>query len=435
MENRVTPNPYRPLPDENDLSAPFAGRQKAFEFLYQRLTDPAGTESSLIMGRQEGGKTALLHHFNRFFDETFVSVYIPLAEKRLNSEADWLELLAKEATRALSEHNYTLSRLPEWDTATTDKRGWFSTTYLPEILNIIRRQRRLVFLLDDANALLQAVAAEKLPADTISYLHGLVEAHPQLGIVLTLDSQFEADIPKLSPLISLEAIFRLANLSEEEVTWLLTEPASDLYNLTADATAAVYKATGGQPRLVQRFGFQLFKLWETRPTRTVLTVEDVKQVTPAVYAASEKDLHAAWTATTRNERLALTAITSLIYADPLNTPTQAGLESWLVETDYPLDSTAIKAAIRGLEYREIVEHTPSGIRLTSTLMQNWLMENGRLTEGRISGEIRRPGLRWLAVAALALLIVALVLIASQTSAPVTANETAPVATVTLVANP
>src|SRR5688572_14398601 len=166
MENSATPNPYRPLPDKNDLSAPFAGRQKAFEFLYQRLTDPAGTESSLIMGRQEGGKTALLQHFNRFFDETFVGVYIPLLEKRLNSETDWLQLLAHEATRALSERNYTLSRLPEWDNTATDKRDWFSTTYLPEILNIIRRQRRLVFLLDDANVLLDAIAAGKLPDDS-----------------------------------------------------------------------------------------------------------------------------------------------------------------------------------------------------------------------------------------------------------------------------
>lgn len=435
MENRATPNPYRPLPDENDGSAPFAGRQKAFEFLYQRLTDPAGTESSLIMGRQEGGKTALLHHFNRFFDETFVSVYIPLADKRLTSEADWLQLLANEATKALSERNYTLSRLPEWDSTAADKRDWFSATYLPEILNIIRRQRRLVFLLDDTDALLQAISAGNLPEDSIAYLHNLVQTHPQLGIVLTLTSQFEADIAKLNPLISLEAIFRLANLSDEESAWLLTEPASDLYNLTADATAAVHKATGGQPRLLQRFGFQLFNLWETRPTRTVLTVDDVKQVTPAVYSASETDLHAAWTATTRNERLALTAITSLIYADPLTTPTQARLESWLVETDYPLDSTAIKAAIRGLEYREIVEHSTAGIRLTSTLMQNWLLENGRLTEGTKRAEIQRPGLRWLAVAAVAVLVIALIFIAGQNSAPITVNETVPVATVTLVANP
>lgn len=435
MANQASSNPYRPLPDESDLSAPFAGRQRAFEFLYQQLTDPAGTESSLIIGRRESGKTALLQHFSRFFDETFVGVYIPLSDKRLTSEADWLQLLAQEATRALSERNYTLSRLPELDDALTDTRGWFGEIYLPEILNIIRRQRRLILLLDDANALLGASAAGKLPDDSIAYLHGLVQSHPQLGIVLTLDSQFEADIPKLSPLISLEAIFRLANLSADESDWLLTEPASGLYNLTADATATVYKATGGQPRLLQRFGYHLFKLWEAQPTRATLTADDVKQITPVVYAASESDLRAAWANTTRNERLALTAITSLIYADPLGAITPESLESWLVETDYPLDSTAIKAAIRGLEYREIVEHTPTGIRLTTGLMQTWLLENGRLTETAARAEFRRPGLRWLALAAIAVLVMALVLIASQNSAPVTANETAPVATVTLVANP
>jgi len=435
MANQRSSNPYHPHPDDGDGAAPFAGRHKAFEFLYQRLTDPAGTESSLILGRRDSGKTALLHHFSRYFDETFLGVYIPLKDTALKAEADWLRLLADGATRALTERNYTLSRLPEFTGAGVDMRGWLGDTFLPELFSIIRRQRRLVFLLDDADALLNAIAEGRLPDDSIAYLHALIGAQPQLGLVLTLDSQFEADISRFSPLIALDAVFRLANLSEDESIWLLTEPAAALYRLTPDAAAAAYRATGGQPRPLQRFGYHLFKRWEAHPDRTTLTPDDVKPVTLTVYAESEADLRAAWDRASRNERLVLTAIISLLYADPLGTITPAGIESWLVETDYPLDGTAINAAIRGLEYQEIAESTAGGIRLTAGLMQTWLLENGRLSGRAPQAEARRPGLRWLALAAAALLVIVLVLVAGQGTTPATTDTPAPVPTVTLVANP
>jgi hypothetical protein len=435
MANQVTANPYRPLPDDDPTSAPFAGRQKAFEFLYQQLTNPAGTETSLIIGRRDSGKTALLNHFSRFFDDSFLGVMIPLKGKVFASEADWLNLFVDGAARELAERNYTLSRLPEFEGAAGTMRGWFTETYMPEILNIIRRHRRLVFLLDDADVLLKAIVDGKLPDDSIPFLHGLVQTNPQLGLVLTLDAQYDADITQLSPLVTLEDTFRLANLSEDETIWLLSEPAAGHYKLSAETATAVYKATGGQPRLLQLFGFELFQRWEARPNRPPFTLDDVKQVTSAVYAQSEGDLRAAWSAATRNERLVLTAISSLIYADPLGKITPAGIESWLVETDYPMDGTGINAAIRGLEYREIVEHTPEGVRLNAGMMQSWLLENGRLNERAERPDLRRPALRWLALAGIVILVLALVLIASQGGTPAPISDAIVEPTVTLMTNP
>jgi len=435
MASQAPTNPYQPLPDSEIDSAPFAGRQKAFEFLYQQLTDPAGTETSLILGRHAIGKTALLRHFNRFFDETLVGVYVPLQERTFTDEADWLKLLVDGAARALAERNYTLSRLPEFDGAGSDMRGWFTETYLPEMLNIIRRHRRLVFLLDDVETLLKAVESGNLPEDGLDYLHTLVQNHPPLGMVLTLDTRYEAGISKLSPLVGLEDVFRLTNLSEDESTWLLNEPAAEHYRLTPEAGTAVFQATGGQPRPLRQFGFQLFRLWAARPDRKMLTLDDVKQVTPMVYAYSEADLRAAWVETSRNERLVLTAISSLLYADPLAEITPERIESWLVETDYPLDGTAINAAIRGLEYREIIEHISTGVRLTAGLIQRWLLENARLTEGAPQGGTRSLGLRWLALGIIAVLAILLVLVIQAGGRPPTTNDATLEPTVTLVTNP
>jgi hypothetical protein len=314
-------------------------------------------------------------------------------------------------------------------------RRWFSETYLPEMVGVIRRHRRLVFLLDDANVLLKAMDDGRLPDDSIQYLHSLVQSQFGPGVVLTLDTRYESDIARLSPLVQLEDVFRLANLSDDEAKWLLNEPAAERYRLTPEAVSAVYAATGGQPHALQQFGFQLFKLWEARPNRDTFTLDDVKQVTPTIYAQGEADLRAAWAESSRNERLVLTAISSLIYTDPLAAITPERIESWLIETDYPLDATAINAAIRGLEYREMIEHTLAGVRLTAGLTQRWLLENARLTEAAPQGGTRGLAFRWLAVGVIAIVAILLVLTIRGGDAPPASSHATLEPTVTLVTNP
>jgi hypothetical protein len=425
-------NPYNPRPADGEPAAPFAGRQKAFEALYQALTGPAQTDTTLIMGRAGSGKTALLRHFNTFFDETFVGVYLPLRAMSLSDENTWLQTFIDATGRMLAESGYTLSRLPELEGETANLREWFTGTYLPDVLNILRRHRRLIYLLDDAEKLLGAIQSSAIPPDTLSYLDSLKNQFSTLGFVLTLDTRHESQIAEWSPLVELESVFRLSKLDSEATTWLLNEPVAGQYRLTDDAAQAVHRSTGGEPRLLQRFGFHLFNLWE-KTGKPTLNGDDLKPVTARVYNESEAELRAAWGETTRNERLVLTAISSLLYADPLGTVTPANVETWLVETDYPLDSTTINAAVRGLEYREIIENTPSGIHITAGLMQSWLLENARLTENT-SDRAPRPRLQWVVLAIVALIVIALVLVASQGSAP-TASADAPQPTVTLLPNP
>src|SRR5215216_6184488 len=134
-------NPYRPAEGEETALAPFAGRQKAFEHLYQRLTDPTSAGVSIILGRRDIGKTALLQHFNTYFDETFVDVYIPLKNQNIRSESDWLNVLAIRTMQVLSEKDFSLYKLPKQNAEDTDMRRWMTTEYLPEIFELIRGRR------------------------------------------------------------------------------------------------------------------------------------------------------------------------------------------------------------------------------------------------------------------------------------------------------
>lgn len=380
-ENEIL-NPYHAdYTDEAHLpDAPFAGRKMAISRLYHLLTDPSRDHVMAFIGRRHIGKTALLYFVDSTFSDSFVGAYVSLREVSLDNETEFVLALAQSATAALLDRGFTLSRLQEIDPPGDQPRVWFETVFLPGIFAAIRSQRQLVFLLDDADRLLPAVKGRLLPEDTFAYLHDLMLRYPQIGFTLTLDAEAEHEIALMQPLVNLNDVYRLTNLSQEETRWLLQDPAQGYYTVPDNCALAVYKATGGSPSLVEHFGYQLFRRWQLYPDLNVVTLDDIKELTPKVYSYGEDDFRHLWSRLSLNERLVLTAMSGLLYDDPLRHIDAAAIESWLVETDYPMDITSINAALRSLEYREIVQATPEGLALTAEMLQAWLLENARLGE-------------------------------------------------------
>lgn len=447
MESSPPANPYHP--DDPALAA-FAGREAAFARLHQHLTSPTHVEAVLFLGRRRIGKTALLRHVGAFFDETFIDVYVPLKQAVLENEDHWLLQLVQATGKALAARDFTLSRLPEAPDDPNRLRAWFAESYLHELLGILR-YRRLVLLLDDVEALIQAAHDDRVPADHVAYLQGLLQRYRQLGIALTLDTQYETSIAALSPLVNAAETFRLTNLSQEESRRLLQKPITGLYTVSDESADAIYRATGGQPLLLQRAGYHLFERYTAQPlpptpspTGTSFgrprmergskdTLDEVKQVINQVYPESEAEFRATWQQTTRDERLVLTAMVSLLYDDPLEAIDTASIVGWLVETDYPLDTTAINAARRSLEYAEVVHSTQTGLAITAGMMQTWLLENARLTDSPT--EAPRPQAftwdwRWVIVVAI-LLVIGLLLAISLGSGGQPGVNSRPLPTVTL----
>lgn len=419
---------------------PFAGRKAAFARLNQHLTDTGSGDALVFVGRQGIGKTALLKNFDAVFDETYIGVYIPLRDTGLGDEAEWTLGLAQEITAAVHSRNFTLTRLADLPPPGDDSRGWFVERFLPDILAVIRPHRRLILLLDDAEEWFDAVQREWLPADMFAHMQHLLEQFPQLGVVLTLDAAREADLANMSPLVKLDDVVRLTNLNRDECTWLLRQPVGAYYSVPDETITAVYRATGGDPALVRPFAAQLFHRWYVEPDLNVMTVDDAKAVTPAIYTLAAERFRKTWEQLNANERLTLTALGSLLYADPLHQVNVPTIELWLVEAGFPLDATTINAALRGLDYRELATNTPQeGIMLVAGLMQGWLLDNARrgvnvanipaLPTPRPHTQIVRLGV----IALVVLVIVALVVIgflSTQTpsESPVTAR---PVPTATL----
>jgi hypothetical protein len=278
----------------------------------------------------------------------------------------------------------------------------------------------LVLLLDDADALLDA---KRLPLDFPLYLQSLLQAHATLSIVMTLNNTHETQLEKLRPLVSgIEGdpeAYRLGMLSVDELKAIFSQ-ADDIQ--AAQVTQAIYQATGGHPALVQRFGYHL---WE-RLGSWAFTPDDVQAVMNTVYTDSHALYADTWTTFSLNEKWVLTALISLIYADPLRHVSAVEIEQWLVETDYHPDMTAIHAALRALEYRQVLTNFGGKVTISASLLQKWLLENARLESlprasagvfGALSAPRQHPFL-WVALfMAAALLVLILLALSSNSSVP------------------
>ncbi len=386
--NALRQNPYHSGLDDDFSQGmsdgiPFAGRKEAFGRLYQQLNDnaPGAVRALCFIGRRHIGKTALLLAFDTAFGENYIGARVFVRHFMPEDEEEFLLMLAQSATEAILDSTGKVGKLSEIAQLEEggDARAWLVETFLPVALSAVQG-KRLVFLIDDADKLLNAIRSGQLRLDTFAFLRLLIETFPEIGFVLTLDAEYEPEIDSLGPLIGVNDSCRLTNLAPDETRWLLQEPVRGCYSIPDDVASAIHKATGGAPALIQQFGYQLYQRWNLTPEINVVTLDDVKTLTRSMYQYAEPDLKYDWLRLSPNEKRVLAAIGQRHYADPLKKVDAEAIEAWLAESDYLMDRTAINAALRGLEYAELAQNSRSGTIITSGLMQAWLLENaGRMS--------------------------------------------------------
>jgi hypothetical protein len=357
----------------------FAGRIPALARLHTYVTDTPTTPSAFtVLGWAGSGKSSLLAQCGTAFGDLFVTVLLPLEQMPTRKTSAWLSAFAVLILGAVERRGFLTEHVPPQPINADEPmlRAWLTQDFLPRILSIIRPHRRLVLLVDDAHYWVNGIAAGDLAADLLQFVDQLLIDYPQLRLILTLDTSHEDVLPALAPLANTQDLYRLQPLSRAECAELFDDAPAVFVD-------GVYSATGGQVVLLNRMA----TLW--LPTRA----EPLRTLVDQTYAASVEDFRALWLTLTQEEKIVLTAISGLLYTDPLGTINAEKISVWLVETEYPLDLTAIQAAKRALEYRELLAHTPQGSLPTAGLFQRWLLEYARLDNQPHAGEAVRPAAR------------------------------------------
>lgn len=388
----------------------YVGHQALVTRVLQHVMNPLNRHALALTGQPGIGRTALLQHCARIFDSSVVVVSLSLNSIDFRDEAAWLHQLHEATMAALEGLEVARSRL-DWVPAPADAsalRDWLRNAFLPEYMRVIRSHRRLAWLFDDADALLQAIERGALPADHLEFLHTLLQAQPQASLVLALDIKYEERPDRLAPLVTPSSIQRIQRLNAGDSAELLRRIVPDLEDAHQ---GAILRQAGGYPRLLLRYA----ELARKVPANQRYGEEWLKPIHASVYQESSAEMRRLWQTLNRDERLVLTALASLLYEDPLRVPGVPEIDRWLVETDYPLDETAVGAALRALEYREMLRMQVGGVAFTVGMLQKWLLENARLDAEALHASDRLGTISWgrwllLGVALLLLLGLALLLL-------------------------
>src|SRR5690606_30793195 len=133
--------------------------------------------------------------------------------------------------------------------------------------------------------------------DSFIYLHDLL--HPELGIALTIDLQYESELRRFTPLVSTSAVHRLMNLTQETITQYLEVQTEPTY--TGEAILTTYQLTGGEPFLFQKF----YQLANQHPQQS-MAIEDIKTIGTEIYRQEMPYFREVWENLQRDERLVLT---------------------------------------------------------------------------------------------------------------------------------
>lgn len=410
-ESRINP--------ESNNPTLIVGREAIYARLQQHVLDPPHRQAILFTGHDGIGKTALLQHFTRMFDNQILGVYFPLSEAPLHSTDAWIDNLIERTNEMLEAYNFTVERvtsLEEVDNETYD--NWFRDIYLFEVMHLIRPHRRMVWLFDDIEYLLDALPEQ------VTYLHQLLQTHLQLTIICTLNTEYEDRIADLAPLVTTANSERLHRLSVDDSINLIRQYAP---GSTDEMVSTIYNMTGGHPLLLSNIGTELNKAWASHSDNEALRIAQ-----PAAYNLSQAHFRQLWQRLSQNERIVLTTIANLIYDDPLRNVGVDTIQSWLIETDYPLDTTTIHAALRGLDYLDIVNHQRNaGYKIVAGMMQTWLLEHARLSDienGTASGI--RMSISWRAVIGVVIIVILLTILLFSLPTPIS-SPTEILPTVTL----
>jgi hypothetical protein len=335
----------------------FIGREALLAELHQFLNAPAAYALS-IQSMEGMGRSSLLRRISTL-DPRFVCVLVPLAPYHFTSLDTWLEALSDATRQALQREDLATARLPSPDTS--DLPRWLGDAFLPAVGQHVRQQARVIWLLDDIELMGKAIAEGQIPAAHPAFLLELALAFPFLSIITAADE----DSPYLSqlfPLIQPNHVLRLNPLGRLEVELLL----GTLLDYVPPALAErAFLETGGMPRQINDFA------------EAIQRGETPDDALEYVYTRSQAELRRRWNRLTRDERIVLTAITNLLHDHPERDITPQAVEIWLAQSDNPMDTTAVAAQLRGLEFRHILRPQRQPLRLQSGLMTRWLLENAR----------------------------------------------------------
>jgi hypothetical protein len=363
-------NPFDPHVPTRDPAA-FFGRADLFAFIRQYLVGGRRAQTIALIGGRGMGKTSTLFACGHRIEGRIIAAYVPLADVE---PGRIFAAMAESARDSVAAAGIAPDRLPDPpDDASYD---WFADAFVPMLLSVLRN-RRILFTFDHTGELIKAIEYGAADPDISSQLSTLNALHERLNMIFAVDNDDEQRIETFEPLQDQTLYRRLGMLTvgeAEELTRTLSEPH---YTIDDDAVEGIVSMTGGHPALLHSLNSVI---WESAraENRTRVALQQVENALTPALAEAYPILRGVWDDSTDTEKAVLTTMTTLTETGRGRPVRVDALRTYFVrESDTPPDETSIAAALRSLEYREVLATTAAGEYIFGYGLQfRWLKSQG-----------------------------------------------------------
>ncbi|NKB70618.1 MAG: PEGA domain-containing protein [Candidatus Latescibacteria bacterium] len=332
----IQPNPFLtgvPVP----VSRPdmFFGREDDFAYVSQRLLAEDEGMVLLLVGARRSGKTSIMYQIlNGKLGPEFLPVFIDMQLMAgVDEDRDFLGRLARYTVEGVGDKRLNLDYY--------DFSSGNPILVFDQLLDDIQRlypDKRLLFLVDEAERLPEKVVAGELGGGVLSYMASILEnrrmsfcftGSPGMGVI---------EEEEWRRLTAKGTAHKIGFLSPGDTRLLIERPVAGRMSYAEGVVEGIYQLTFGHPFYTQVICSHLVD-YLNQMQRNQVTEEDLDEVVRIIIGNAPPHLTYQWDELDETEQLALSLISEEIdQVGQGRTPQE--LVVAIDDNDYPLDLKA-----------------------------------------------------------------------------------------------
>jgi hypothetical protein len=381
---REIPNPYIPgLPLEVG-SELFLGRDDVFKFIQQNLKPGPQKRVLVLVGQRRMGKTSILKQLPLRLPQDFLCTFVDCQGLERQGLANLLYHLAYIIADAVQAEGYPCT-VP--DLASFQDRPLFSFEYgfvKPTVAAL--KGRSLLLLVDEFQALDEAVEAGQLDPSVFGFLRSLMQHQERLFFLFSgLQKRLEEARDYWQPVFNVALLHEVGLLDDSYARELIEKPLEGLVRYDPQALDEMLRLSCGHPYLTQLFCDRLVNhLNEVRESHVRLA--HVQEVLPQVFAAGVNHFYSLWEDLSQREKIVLIAISADLSQHRF--ATLSAITRYLRERGIAAELEEVTTVLQQLLGRDLIAFVsaqPPGYSFKVLLFRYWIEKEmlGALVGGKL----------------------------------------------------
>ncbi|MBF0549705.1 MAG: AAA family ATPase [Deltaproteobacteria bacterium] len=252
-------NPYLPgtsPPDPKEMDRLFVGRDDILRFVEENLVNAASERIVVLYGHRRMGKTWTLLRLMERLPDKYLPVYINVQEfSGVNGVPPVLQNIADEIVRSLKRRGgvdpaaISSIRVPALEQYVSNYPYFFKRVFLSDVQEVLG-DKRLLWLVDEAQCLDDMVQAGHLPATFLEFLRDLMQFSHKIAFVFAGVREITEEY--WSVFFNIAVHRRIGVLSDEDASKLIVDPLKP-YGVEYDpaAVSLIRQFTGNHPYFIQ----------------------------------------------------------------------------------------------------------------------------------------------------------------------------------------